>query len=984
MRNSLWSLLALLCALLAACSSSQSTRSLVSDLPSNQEATVLVVGDSGNLKYEAEALNLEVSGDAVLQIHGNTDKISQLRVAKSNEVFAMLDESVGVEKFENTNPPDETIYYLAKKDFGLPDYWKTHPTHDGRGVVVGVLDDGVVTRASGFQTTSDGKRKLLAKASDNTILSFTLSPVTDRETLSSFAKSAKQEFANAWQGQLDETTLRPVISEPQQPTGDLDINQDGKKTKIDLAVFAQDGKTTVCVDSTVNGSVDENECFGTFEATGQAGYWDAGHLLSIDAEFDSVKGTLTLGSGERNYSHGSGVASVVAGHLIGGKFDGVAPGAQLLDYNLSAPTADNVSAYYTIGKFVRGLEWLGQKKADIVNISYSFFFHSAKSQEFIKKAFQAVTTKYGYVIAFSAGNNGPGLGSMNRRPVYPQEALVNGAFVSRELDEYVHGVTGLPPEGRVVFYSSRGPSSDRGAGPMVISPLASLAHANPELGYWAFSGTSSASPAAAGLAAVLLSAVKEMGWKKDALALVHAIRMSGQPLPNVPFVDQGYGLPKIEKALEAYKKIIDAENFATVTATVGPTTSPDGVASSGVFLRSSQMTSDSVEFRANLKGIAGSTVTKDKASALLVPVKIYYSADWLRGANRLWVSVGASGFNFEVLRPANFENEMTGEIRVVRSDNEELLLVIPVTLVNDQALNRTLETQVTLGAEEGKRFHFSVPTGVKAALFDFGLSSGINPASISARFYNAASVYTQTAITTQFLVPIYSGGWNQIAVSRNKGSETPAVVGVTVRPVNVQLAQGYLQNQAKTLEMDVADTDGRTALEFEVSEPRKVLASAVFETAKTKGLATVQFPLVGKGFYRTTLSPVVKTEMIYPSFSCLLSVMTEEKMQYLWGVSSDSDQAITEDLKGIATSSCYSFEHVDDNNTYGTTVLLEVSYTPDSTPAVLASGRTTLKNGRTSVPLTWTKQATAGSVLKVNVKTVSGTGSAGLGDVKVY
>ena len=50
---------------------------------------------------------------------------------------------------------------------------------------------------------------------------------------------------------------------------------------------------------------------------------------------------------------------------------------------------------------------------------------------------------------FSAGN-GPGLGSLNRSGIYPDVSMRVGAFVGKELDEYVHGVTGLPEDGRVI------------------------------------------------------------------------------------------------------------------------------------------------------------------------------------------------------------------------------------------------------------------------------------------------------------------------------------------------------------------------------------------------------------------------------------------------------------------------------------------------------------------------------------------------------
>ena len=63
---------------------------------------------------------------------------------------------------------DEKIYYLAKEDFGLIEYWAKNPTHDGRGVIAGVIDDGISPHQAGFQVTTDGQRKYIKHFSNST------------------------------------------------------------------------------------------------------------------------------------------------------------------------------------------------------------------------------------------------------------------------------------------------------------------------------------------------------------------------------------------------------------------------------------------------------------------------------------------------------------------------------------------------------------------------------------------------------------------------------------------------------------------------------------------------------------------------------------------------------------------------------------------------------------------------------------------------
>ena len=61
------------------------------------------------------------------------------------------------------------------------------------------------------------------------------------------------------------------------------------------------------------------------------------------------------------------------------------------------------------------------------------------------KAIDELVKIHNTVIVFSAGNNGPGLGSLNRSSIYPSSVLRVGAYASKG-STLVHGVSGLPDE----------------------------------------------------------------------------------------------------------------------------------------------------------------------------------------------------------------------------------------------------------------------------------------------------------------------------------------------------------------------------------------------------------------------------------------------------------------------------------------------------------------------------------------------------------
>lgn len=763
-------LLALLLTALTACQSR--SRLVPAGIEGARSVLVTNVKDVAELHREAAAHNVKASGYTVVELSGAAADIARLRVDSAEAPLVARNEPVEVLR-PTGEDADEQLLFMAKKEFGLDRFMADNPQSDGRGVIVGVIDDGISPSQSGFQRTSDGRRKFLARKSSSSLLDVSVSDSADP---GAFGRALTQPRARALYGLIDESTLIRF-----SPWAALELNGNNTRERMAVAVLTQadPNATQVCVDSNANQALDDGECFGTFRATGEFGTWDVNKIYTIAAEFNPQTLKVSLSYGERtDDSHGEGVASVIAGSRMAGRFDGVAPGAQLLDYDLSEPSANFEEEVYTMATFLRALEWMGQERADVVNISYSLFFLSAQSQEFMRRALDSLVTRYGYVISFSGGNNGPGFGSLNRRGLYPAGTIVAGAYVSREMDEAVHGVTGLPAEGRVVWYSSRGPGYDSGQGPVFISPLASLTHADPVNGFRAFSGTSSAAPAAGGLAAVLISAARRENLPIDPVAVVHAMRLSAKRLPNVAFVDQGYGLPQAKAALEHYRRLVAGQDFAYVRGNVVGLTSGDGAAQSGVLLTEVDGQQD-VEVRLSLTGVPATVVPARQRQEMLRALDIRMNQPALRGAGRLWLSASSSAASVtvkttELINSVPKGRAWLGEVEIRDTETQELKHIVPVTFLNRHNLESEFVSPVTLNAEDGDRFFFNVQQNQSALRIRLRVANRLR-GGMSLRVYDPSrKLIASTPAPSrenEWVLPVTEAGEYQVTFVRQMGTD---------------------------------------------------------------------------------------------------------------------------------------------------------------------------------------------------------------------
>jgi subtilisin family serine protease len=861
------SLLVLL--LLAACGQEVS-KSKRLELKGSGRKVVLISGsmDPLSLKNEANALGVNASGEVIIRLEGDVSALNELTLDETSE--AILDEKIAL----SDSPVSITdgALYLAKKDFGILEFWQENPSADGRGVIVGVYDDGISPHHPGFRVTTTGARKILKLGSSSSFATFTLV--------------------------ASEAGYTGVINEERESyDGKADLNGDGKTTQFKAQVTDK-----VCLDLDLDEKFSDNECRGTFAATGE--YFNLPNsAMVLTVEFDKESAQLKIQQPEKaGDSHGEGVASVIASHHPGKpQFDGVAPGAQIVDIDISEPTHVASENEYTMGTILASLEWLAKNGAEVANISYSLFFSSVRSQDFMSKAIDALVKKYNIVLSFSGGNNGPGLGSLNRRAMYPDSVLVAGAFVSKELDERVWGVTGLPEEGRVIYYSSRGPGPLGEGGPLMIAPLSSLTHSSPDAGYGAFSGTSSASPALAGAATVLLSAIKLAGLKVDAPTIVHALRLSGKRLKAEPFVAQGYGLPQVGEALKIYRQLIAGENFNYLTIRTNKG-AQDSIPGRGLLFYTSQ--SSAVEnARIDITGVLSNLAPLSARTDLVIPLKLIYSQG-IKGSSELWTSGATARLHVEVdlSELLQGQREGFGEIELRHAVNNSLLAIVPVTVLDDITTNVRSRHVLRVGSQGSARIHLNSEVGlfkVKARMLE-GEPLGVNFA-----IYDPDKIrQQQIAVTDEVWVPVTRKGHQQVSVFMAGGTGREAVVEFEIEPLELELRTVTTKANKPVINLrhiGVSALYGKVEL-IPVSSPLLQITSD--PDGEVKALEG-SIKITTKGSYSVTLAPLELADNRYFYSNCSSTITDPDGKITLGG----AVYVATDDKERTINFRCMPFDH---------------------------------------------------------------------------
>lgn len=454
-------------------------------------------------------------------------------------------------------PPD-VAYRLGLMPLmgtGVAAWRASHPSYDGRGALIAILDSGVDPSVPGLHTTSTGQPKILDLRNFSGEGDIALArvrpdaagaiPLAGGPTLRGVAALRSVATDTEWYG--------GVIRE--LPFGDApaaDFNGNGSnRDSYGVVVVRGAAGWLAFIDTNGDGSLADETPLADYLVHAQTFTF-----RSAAGDTGPIAGAVNLGedgSGHPRLSlfldtagHGTHVAGIAAGHDLYGVtgFDGVAPGAQIIALKIAD---DARGALSTTGSMLRAMEYAARFAAEralplVLNMSFGVGNEEpgGASMDTLVNAFLLAHPEVVFVI--SAGNDGPGEGTMGL-PASAEFALTAGATYPASFGPAQFGAETPDVMG---WWSSRGGQLDK---PDVVTPgMAYSTVPRWNAGEEIKLGTSMASPHAAGVVALLLSAMRAENRRVSGAQITRALTATAVPLSGETALDQGYGVPQVGAA----------------------------------------------------------------------------------------------------------------------------------------------------------------------------------------------------------------------------------------------------------------------------------------------------------------------------------------------------------------------------------------------------------------------------------------------------
>lgn len=556
----------------------------------NQEVATLVKALGASVEYEADEigyLRLRTPVEAVERIAASAS-VQAITVSGTAAYRIPYDiQQEGPILFRQTPeklsaipaPPGPTTGaenpYLATQNMGAPQFIAKHPTFDGRGVTIGVVElmpDFLISELQTAKSLKGDAEPKIAGVAD------VLEP-EDEASLSSGSPIVETHEVRAVAGRFTDGGLayrapadgayRFGVFDSQYVARiakagkwkDLFLYEQADAKPRPIAVLWEELSGRVWVDTNQNLDFRDEKALRDYNASSDVGVFGNDdpstpwrESLGFVILISSLHHALRIEAGSFGHTTATAILAVGKG-LFGGRIDGAAPEARLLpvlgisrDYGLIEGT----------------LLLMRNPEVDVLWSSMGSTLTLGEGESTIPLLWSRMVTRYRKLIFHGVGNFGPGSLTINDIPSAKYSIAVGG-YTDNNTWWSNFGMI-APQKDYVVNLSARGPAANGAFKPDLLAPVSQVVPIGlyyPEQmhpggyklpsGYGPAGGTSSAGPMAAGAAALLISAAKQSGLKYDADRLRWAIESSARYLDGWGAHEQGAGVINVEAAWERLK-----------------------------------------------------------------------------------------------------------------------------------------------------------------------------------------------------------------------------------------------------------------------------------------------------------------------------------------------------------------------------------------------------------------------------------------------
>jgi subtilisin family serine protease len=716
--------------------------------------------------------------------------------------------------------------YMPTGDTGAAQFVNDHPTWDGRGVTIGIVDTGVSLDHPSLTTTSTGEPKIenwitgtspfdTGNALDPTWINMS-TQVSANPTFAFDSKTFTAPSSGSYRvGFFNEAHPRfgGEYSVAGTPGGDL--NRDGDETdKFYLLWNTSSNNVYVDVDQD-NSFANEPAMtdykvakqvrrFGT-DRPGTPAVDEVPFVIQTDGQNKFVN------IGIVSAAHGSHVAGIAAGNaLFGGQMSGAAPGAKIISSR---------ACLWLAGCFAHALnegmiEVAKQENVDVINMSIGGLPALNDGNNTRCVLYGRLIETYNVQMFISMGNDGPGINTAGD-PGLCDGVLGVGAYITDDTYLAAYGAQ-LYEQDNLHYFSSRGPREDGGFKPEIVAPGAAistipmwqaqgcLAQTCP-VGYALFNGTSMAAPQSTGAGALLVSAAKQVEAQHQPDQIRKALLSSSRYLTGrYQAYEQGVGLINVGNAwnlLSTNLGTVDISSSVPVNTILSPFLATAGIGR-GIYDREGVSAGESYTrtytFTRN-DGPGGTTMynltwldddgTFDSAASIALPRGVPVTLD-------VTVHPATSGVHSAILQlddPTSAGIEYQTLNTVIAADE----FTAPSYAVTKSG---------SLGPGQFKTYFFNVPAGVPAFKVDmtgggpagagairflrwhpWGL--GIDSNAVSNCYNGAPGGCTTGSPTSRTVTSPQAGVW-EVTVDARRNSDavsapftlTASILGATVSP----------------------------------------------------------------------------------------------------------------------------------------------------------------------------------------------------------